>query len=101
VAQIALTHRRSAYGWGARLAAFLNNIGFALALGIAAIQGSAYEVTPNFWDGVDDDTAVPVLSALPNDEFKAQAEANGYPCPDVLIDGEVIEADPPRKLVTT
>jgi hypothetical protein len=65
-----LTRRRSTSGWGARLAAFLNNIGFALALGIAAIQGSAYEVTPNFWDGVDDDTAVPVLRALPNDESK-------------------------------
>ena len=36
-----------------------------------------------------------------NDEFKAQAEARGFPCPDVIIDGEVIEADPPRKLVTT
>ena len=37
----------------------------------------------------------------PNAEFKAQAEAQGYPCPDVIIDGEVIEADPPNKLVTT
>ncbi len=41
------------------------------------------------------------LRVVPNDEFKARAEANGYPCPDVLIDGEVIEADPPRRLVTT
>jgi uncharacterized protein YndB with AHSA1/START domain len=37
----------------------------------------------------------------PNAEFKAAASAGGYPCPDVIVDGEVIEADPPRKLVTT
>lgn len=36
-----------------------------------------------------------------NEEFKAAAAANGYPCPDVVVDGEVIEADPPHKLVTT
>jgi uncharacterized protein YndB with AHSA1/START domain len=36
-----------------------------------------------------------------NDEFKAAAAAQGFPCPDVVVDGEVIEADPPRKLVTT
>ena len=36
-----------------------------------------------------------------NEEFKAAAAANGYPCPDVVVDGEVIEADPPRRLVTT
>jgi uncharacterized protein YndB with AHSA1/START domain len=41
------------------------------------------------------------LRVVPNEEFKAQASANGFPCPDVIIDGEVIEADPPRKLVTT
>jgi uncharacterized protein YndB with AHSA1/START domain len=33
--------------------------------------------------------------------FKAASLAQGYPCPDVIIEGEVIEADPPRKLVTT
>jgi uncharacterized protein YndB with AHSA1/START domain len=38
---------------------------------------------------------------VPNDEFKAAAAAQGYPCPDVVVDGEVIEADPPRRLVTT
>ena len=27
--------------------------------------------------------------------------AQGFECPDVIIDGEVIEADPPRKLVST
>lgn len=37
----------------------------------------------------------------PTPEFKAEAEAGGYPCPDVIIDGEVIEADPPRKLAVT
>ena len=31
----------------------------------------------------------------------AAAEQHGYPMPDVIIDGEVIEADPPRKLVQT
>lgn len=41
------------------------------------------------------------LKVVPNDEFKAGAEANGFPCPDVIVDGEVIEADPPRRLVTT
>jgi uncharacterized protein YndB with AHSA1/START domain len=41
------------------------------------------------------------LKVLPNDAFKAGAEAQGYPCPDVLIDGEVLEVDPPHKLVTT
>jgi uncharacterized protein YndB with AHSA1/START domain len=38
---------------------------------------------------------------LPNDELKAAMEAQGYPCPESLVDGEVLEADPPRKLVTT
>ena len=41
------------------------------------------------------------LKVVPGEAFKAQAEAAGFPCPDVIIDGEVIEADPPRKLVTT
>ncbi len=41
------------------------------------------------------------LKVVPGEEFKAKAEANGYPCPDVIIDGEVVEADPPRRLVTT
>ena len=29
------------------------------------------------------------------------AEAAGFPCPDMLVDGEVIEAEAPHKLVTT
>lgn len=40
------------------------------------------------------------LKVVPNEEFKAGVEAQGYPCPDVVVDGEVLEADPPRKLVT-
>lgn len=38
---------------------------------------------------------------LANEEFKAGAAAAGFPCPDVVVDGEVIQADPPRKLVLT
>jgi len=41
------------------------------------------------------------LSVVPNAEFKAAAEAGGFPCPDVLIDGEVLEVDAPHRLVTT
>src|SRR5690348_14910958 len=37
----------------------------------------------------------------PTEGFRAGAEAMGNQLPDVIIDGEVIEADPPRKLVTT
>jgi len=38
---------------------------------------------------------------IPNAEFKAQAEAySGQPL-DVVTDGEVVEADPPHKLVQT
>jgi uncharacterized protein YndB with AHSA1/START domain len=36
-----------------------------------------------------------------NEEFKAAAAAGGSPCPDVVVDGEVIEVDAPRRLVTT
>jgi uncharacterized protein YndB with AHSA1/START domain len=36
-----------------------------------------------------------------NEEFKAAAAAQGYPCPDVVVDGEVIEAQPPHRLVST
>jgi len=35
------------------------------------------------------------------EEFKAGANAQGFDIPDVIVDGEVVEADPPRKLVTT
>jgi uncharacterized protein YndB with AHSA1/START domain len=33
------------------------------------------------------------------EEMKQQAAAAGYPIPDVGVDGEVIEVDPPRRLV--
>ena len=33
--------------------------------------------------------------------MKAASAEMGWPLPDVIIDGEVIEADPPHKLVTT
>ncbi len=33
--------------------------------------------------------------------FRAGAEARGNTLPEIIIDGEVIEADPPRRLVTT
>jgi uncharacterized protein YndB with AHSA1/START domain len=35
------------------------------------------------------------------EEFRAEAEARGAQLPDVIIDGEVVEADPPRRLVHT
>jgi uncharacterized protein YndB with AHSA1/START domain len=37
----------------------------------------------------------------PGEGFKAASEARGNALPDVIIDGEVLEADPPRRLVTT
>jgi uncharacterized protein YndB with AHSA1/START domain len=33
--------------------------------------------------------------------FRAASEAQGFELPEVIIEGEVLEADPPRKLVTT
>lgn len=39
--------------------------------------------------------------ARPNEAMiKASAEM-GFPCPDVITDGEVVESDPPRRLVQT
>jgi uncharacterized protein YndB with AHSA1/START domain len=37
----------------------------------------------------------------PSAPFRAAAEARGNRLPDVIIEGEVLEADPPRRLVTT
>jgi uncharacterized protein YndB with AHSA1/START domain len=37
----------------------------------------------------------------PTEAFRAGAEAQGNQLPDVIISGEVLETDPPRKLVTT
>jgi uncharacterized protein YndB with AHSA1/START domain len=40
--------------------------------------------------------------AFSTEEMKAaRAEMGGGPVPDVIVDGEVIEADPPRRLVQT
>ena len=41
------------------------------------------------------------FQVVPSPEFRAEAEAAGFPCPDMLVDGEVIEAEAPHKLVTT
>jgi len=35
------------------------------------------------------------------EEMKAASAQMGFPCPDVIVDGEVVEVDPPRKLVQT
>lgn len=37
----------------------------------------------------------------PTEQFRAGAEARGNQLPDVIIDGAVLEADPPHRLVTT
>src|SRR5712691_4822301 len=37
----------------------------------------------------------------PAEQFRAAAAAGGNQLPDVIIEGEVLEADPPRRLVTT
>ena len=39
--------------------------------------------------------------AYASDAMKQAGEAGGFPVPDVVVDGEVIEADPPTRLVTT
>jgi hypothetical protein len=67
VTETALMRRRSARGWGARLAAFLSSLGFAFAVAIAAIQDYSYEITPSLSDGVDDDGTVPFTWMLRND----------------------------------
>ncbi|MEP6973611.1 MAG: SRPBCC family protein [Actinomycetota bacterium] len=36
-----------------------------------------------------------------DDMKKARAEMGGAPTPDVIVDGEVVESDPPRRLVQT
>jgi uncharacterized protein YndB with AHSA1/START domain len=38
---------------------------------------------------------------LATDRIKREGEAMGFTTPDVMVDGEVIEAEPPRKLVQT
>jgi uncharacterized protein YndB with AHSA1/START domain len=39
--------------------------------------------------------------AYPSDSMRKHGAEMGYPIPDVVADGEVVEADPPRKLVQT
>jgi uncharacterized protein YndB with AHSA1/START domain len=39
--------------------------------------------------------------SLATDDMKAYAAANGFSVPDTIVDGEVLEADPPRRLVQT
>lgn len=39
--------------------------------------------------------------ALPSEGMKRAAERMGFPIPDVAMDGQVIEAEPPRRLVHT
>jgi uncharacterized protein YndB with AHSA1/START domain len=41
------------------------------------------------------------FQATPSDRMRANAAETGFPVPDILVDGEVLEADPPRKLVQT
>jgi uncharacterized protein YndB with AHSA1/START domain len=36
-----------------------------------------------------------------DDMKKARAEMGGGPTPDIIVDGEVLESDPPRRLVQT
>jgi uncharacterized protein YndB with AHSA1/START domain len=38
---------------------------------------------------------------LTSDEMRAAGAENGHQVPEVAIDGEILEADPPRKLVMT
>jgi len=37
--------------------------------------------------------------STPNDGMIEYAKQNGFPMPDTIVDGEVVEADPPRLLV--
>jgi uncharacterized protein YndB with AHSA1/START domain len=39
--------------------------------------------------------------SYPSEAMKRGAEANGIAIPDVVVDGEVLEADPPHRLVQT
>jgi uncharacterized protein YndB with AHSA1/START domain len=39
--------------------------------------------------------------STPSDEMRKYAAEHGYPMAEVVVDGEVLEVDPPRKLVQT
>jgi uncharacterized protein YndB with AHSA1/START domain len=41
------------------------------------------------------------FTSTASQEMKDYAAANGFPMPDVIVDGEVLESDPPRLLVQT
>jgi uncharacterized protein YndB with AHSA1/START domain len=55
------------------------------------------------WGGHVDYDLTPggAFTATSSERAKAAATAKGWPLPDVLIDGEVLEVDPPHKLVQT
>ncbi len=40
-------------------------------------------------------------ASYPSEAMKRGADAMGFTLPEVVVDGEVIEADPPRRLVQT
>jgi uncharacterized protein YndB with AHSA1/START domain len=42
-----------------------------------------------------------VARAFPGEAMRREGAELGYPIPDVIVDGEVVEADPPRRLVQT
>lgn len=39
--------------------------------------------------------------STPSEAMRSFAAEQGFPMPDVIVDGDVIESDPPRKLVQT
>ncbi|GLY01441.1 MULTISPECIES: SRPBCC domain-containing protein [Actinoplanes] len=39
--------------------------------------------------------------SVPSQEMKDYSAQQGWPLPDVIVDGEVLEAEPPRRLVQT
>lgn len=39
------------------------------------------------------------FKVVPNEEFRKGVESHGFPCPDPVVDGEVVEAVPNQKLV--
>jgi uncharacterized protein YndB with AHSA1/START domain len=42
-----------------------------------------------------------VARAFAGEAMRREAAERGFPIPDVVVDGEVVEADPPRRLVQT
>jgi hypothetical protein len=70
VARITLTRRRWVKGQRARLASSLSGLALLLALEIGVLQDYAYNNTPIFCDGMDDDVGASFLCALSNDEIR-------------------------------